>query len=245
MLNCLGSKIDGSDRVVVIEETAELQLERVVADTVALQARQANIEGKGEINLGHLVKNSLRMRPNWIVVGEVRGAEALMMLLALTSGHAGMATVHADNPKAALTRLKTLAGMANESPQEHVLTDLIVGAIQLVVHLQHDLTNGRRVVSSILEVSGKENEQLLANEIFSLRRGSPASLTGETNPFSNLKEFPGPDPVAAPTPAIRPYLAWTGTMPRCYWKLAEVGLDWERQIVMVEAAERNHYSGGK
>ncbi len=214
MLNCLGSKIDSGERVVVIEETAELQIERVVSDTVAMQARPANIEGKGEISLGDLVRNSLRMRPSWIVVGEVRGAEALMMLLALTSGHAGMATVHADNPKAALTRLKTLAGMARESPQEQVLTDLIVGAIQIVICLKHDPSTGRRLVSSIWEVSGQENGQPLGNEIFALRQLNQAVREGS-----------------------QPYLYWTGTMPRCFWQLEEVGLDWERQITASQEQE--------
>ena len=158
------------------------------------------------------------------------------MLLALTSGHAGMATVHAENPNAALTRLKTLAGMASESPPEHVLTDLIVGAIQLVVHLQHDLTSGRRVVSSIVEVTGKENEQPLANEIFTLKKVPLPALSVEDSP--SIKEFTTRNPSSGPAQS---YLAWTGTMPRCYWKLAEVGLDWERQIVRVEEEERKSF----
>lgn len=202
MLNCLGSKIDRQERVVVIEEIAELQIERVVTDTVALQTRPANIEGQGEIALWSLIKNSLRMRPTWIVVGEVRGTEALEMLLAITSGHAGMCTLHADDPFAALDRLATLAGMSRESPDEGRLTSLIARAIKIVVHLRHDLITGQRVVSSILEVTGREEGKVLGNEIFHLKEAE----TGQ------------------------PKLVWTGTMPRCLPQLEAVGLDWEKQI---------------
>lgn len=207
MLNCLGSKIDRHERVVVIEEIAELQIDRVVTDTVALQTRPANIEGQGEIALWTLIKNSLRMRPTWLVIGEVRGTEALEMLLAITSGHAGMCTLHADDPYSALDRLATLAGMSKESPDEQRLTALIGKAIKIVVHLKHDLTTGRRLVSSIMEVTGREEGKVLGNEIFSLREDA-----------DNL-----------------PQLTWTGTMPRCLAQLEAVGLNWERQIAAEEA----------
>jgi pilus assembly protein CpaF len=210
MLNCLGSKIGRQERVVVIEEIAELQIERVVTDTVALQTRPANIEGQGEIGLWALIKNSLRMRPTWIVVGEVRGTEALQMLLAITSGHAGLCTLHADDPYSALDRLATLAGMSRESPDEQRLTALIGKAIKIVVHLRHDLTSGRRLVSSILEVTGREEGKVLGNEIFTLKERSD----GLTR------------------------LVWTGTMPRCLSQLEAVGLNWEQQIAAQEASNK-------
>lgn len=210
MLNCLGSKIGRQERVVVIEEIAELQIERVVTDTVALQTRPANIEGQGEIALWALIKNSLRMRPTWIVVGEVRGTEALQMLLAITSGHAGLCTLHADDPYSALDRLATLAGMSRESPDEQRLTALIGKAIKIVVHLRHDLTSGRRLVSSILEVTGREEGKVLGNEIFTLKESS----NGLTR------------------------LVWTGTMPRCLSQLEAVGLNWEQQIAAQEGSNK-------
>lgn len=202
MLNCLGSKIDRQERVVVIEEIAELQIERVVSDTVALQTRPANIEGQGEIALWALIKNSLRMRPTWLIVGEVRGTEALEMLLAITSGHAGMCTLHADDPYSALDRLATLAGMSKESPDEGRLTSLIAKAIKIIVHLRHDLTTGKRLVSSVLEVTGREEGKVLGNEIFYLKENENGL----------------------------PQLTWTGTMPRCLAQLEAVGLNWENQV---------------
>jgi pilus assembly protein CpaF len=201
-LNALGSKVSRTDRVVVIEEVAELQIERVVEDTVCLQSRPANIEGQGEINLWSLVKNSLRMRPVWIVVGEVRGTEALEMLLAITSGHSGMCTLHADSPYAALDRLVTLAGMSKESPDEERLNSLIAGGIRIVVHLKNDFSTGERKVTSIMEVTGRDGSKVLGNEIFKLTEDGEG---GEK-------------------------LAWTGTLPRCIHELEVVGLDWEKHI---------------
>lgn len=209
MLNCLGSKIERQERVVVIEEIAELQIERVVTDTVALQTRPANIEGQGEIALWSLIKNSLRMRPTWIVVGEVRGTEALEMLLAITSGHAGMCTLHADDPYSALDRLATLAGMSKESPDEQRLTSLIAKAMKIVVHLRYDLMTGKRVVSSIMEVTGREEGKVLGNELFHLKERENGL----------------------------PQLVWTGTMPRCLPQLEAVGLNWEAQVVTEELAD--------
>ena len=116
MLNCLGAKINRSERAVIIEETAELQIHKVVEDAVTLQTRPANIEGQGEVTLWQLVKSSLRMRPNWLILGEIRGAEALETLLAISSGHAGLCTLHASDPYLALERLAFLAAMSKDSP---------------------------------------------------------------------------------------------------------------------------------
>src|SRR5439155_12714849 len=114
LLNALGASIASLDeRVVTVEEVAELQLERQLPDCVGLQARAGNVEGTGELRIRDLVRNALRMRPTRIVVGEVRGAEALDMLLAMNSGHEGsLATIHGSSPRDALDRLTTLAMMA-------------------------------------------------------------------------------------------------------------------------------------
>ena len=171
-LNALGSSVSGlTERVVTIEETAELQLEPVLPDCVALQARQPNAEGAGGVSIRALVKNALRMRPTRIVVGEVRGAEALDMLTAMNSGHDGsMCTIHANGPREALTKLRTYALMAEEAIPAQAVTEMIAEAIQLVVHLRMD-PSGRRLVSSIYEVTGLEGDQVAGSELFALGAG--------------------------------------------------------------------------
>lgn len=166
-LNALGSSVAGlEERVVTIEETAELQLEPVLPDCVALQARQPNAEGAGGVSIRELVKNALRMRPTRIVVGEVRGAEALDMLTAMNSGHDGsMCTIHANGAREALTKLRTYALMADEGIPAQAVTEMIAEAIQLVVHLRMD-PSGRRRISSIYEVTGIEGDQVSGSEIF-------------------------------------------------------------------------------
>src|SRR5207244_7955162 len=118
LLNALGASIVGLDeRVVTVEEIPELQLDRRLPDCVALQSRGKNVEGAGEISIRDLVRNALRMRPTRIVVGEVRGAEALDMLMAMNTGHDGsLTTIHGNSPRDALDRLATLAMMAGERP---------------------------------------------------------------------------------------------------------------------------------
>ncbi len=172
-LNALGSCVAGLDeRVVTIEETAELQLEAVLPDCVALEARFPNVDGAGAIAIRSLVKNALRMRPTRIVVGEVRGAEALDMLTAMNSGHEGsMCTIHANGPREALTKLRTYALMADEALPAQAVTEMIAEAIQLVVHLRMDATTRRRQVSSIYEVTGLEGDAIAGSEIFALEDG--------------------------------------------------------------------------
>ena len=177
-LNALGASISGLDeRVVTIEETAELQLEPVLPDCVALQARPASVEGAGGVSIRSLVKNALRMRPTRIVVGEVRGAEALDMLTAMNSGHEGsMCTIHANGPREALSKLRTYALMAEEALPAQAITEMIAEAIQLVVHLRMD-TSGRRLVSSIYEVTGLEGDAVAGSELFA-REGGRLRWTG-------------------------------------------------------------------
>ncbi len=171
-LNALGTSVSGlSERVVTIEETAELQLGPVLPDCVALQARPANAEGAGGIPIRALVKNALRMRPTRIVVGEVRGAEALDMLTAMNSGHQGsMCTIHANGPREALTKLRTYALMAEEALPSRAVTEMIAEAIELVVHLRME-PSGRRLVSSIYEVTGLEGDAVSGSELFCLEEG--------------------------------------------------------------------------
>src|SRR5690606_31666766 len=136
-LNALGACVAGlEERVVTIEETAELQLEGVLPDCVALQGRPPNVEGTGAVSIRSLVKNALRMRPTRIVVGEVRGAEALDMLTAMNSGHDGsMCTIHANGPRQALGKLRTYALMAEEALPAVAVTEMVAEAVDLVVHL--------------------------------------------------------------------------------------------------------------
>ena len=171
-LNALGAAISGLDeRVVTIEETAELQLESVLPDCVALQARVANVDGAGGVAIRSLVKNALRMRPTRIVVGEVRGAEALDMLTAMNSGHEGsMCTIHANGPREAVTKLRTYALMAEEALPAQAVIEMIAEAIQLVVHLRMD-ASGRRLISSIHEVTGLEGDTVASSELYALEGG--------------------------------------------------------------------------
>lgn len=170
MLNALGASINSLDeRVVTVEEVAELQLERQLPDCVALQARAGNIEGAGEIRIRDLVRNALRMRPTRIIVGEVRGGEALDMLLAMNTGHDGsLTTIHGNSPRDALDRLGTLAMMAEERLAGEALTKMVSRSVELVVQLRFEPQTGRRRVSSIFEVTGMEGDVLLGQELWTL-----------------------------------------------------------------------------
>src|SRR5207249_11973073 len=156
--NCLGAAIASPDeRCVVIEECPELQLDRKLPDCASLQARPPNLEGVGEIRIRDLVRNALRMRPSRIIVGEVRGAEALDMLLAMNTGHEGsLTTIHGNTPRDALDRLATLAMMAEERLSGEALAKMVGRTIELVVQLRFETKTGRRRVASIFEVTGLE-----------------------------------------------------------------------------------------
>jgi pilus assembly protein CpaF len=149
-LNALSAFIPAWERVVTIEDTAELRLQQ--PHVVRLEARPANVEGRGEVSVRRLVRNALRMRPDRIVVGEVRGGEALDMLAAMSSGHDGsLSTVHAGSPEEALRRIETLALMGGVDLPHAAIRDQVAGAIDLVVH-QARLHDGRRRVVSVAEV---------------------------------------------------------------------------------------------
>jgi pilus assembly protein CpaF len=189
-LNALSGAIPGEERIVTIEDAAELRLRQ--RHVVRLEARPANLEGRGEVTIRQLVRNALRMRPDRIVVGEVRGAEALDMLQALNTGHDGsLTTVHANSPEDALRRIETLALMAGLGLPHAAVSSQTAGALDVVVH-QARLPDGSRAVESVTEVvrgsDGPEARELyrrgtrlrapvdgpLAERIAMLRREGPA-----------------------------------------------------------------------
>jgi len=168
MLNVLSGYISHSERIVTIEDAAELQLQQ--PHVVRLETRPANIEGKGEVSQRALVKNALRMRPDRIILGEVRGGEALDMLQAMNTGHEGsMATIHANTPRDALTRLENMVSMAAASLPTKAVRQQISSAVGVVVQIGR-LTDGKRKVLSILEITGMEGDIITTQEIFTFKQ---------------------------------------------------------------------------
>ncbi|MCW8829945.1 MAG: CpaF family protein, partial [Gammaproteobacteria bacterium] len=168
MMNAMSGYISDKERIVSIEDAAELQLQQ--PHVVRLEVRPANIEGKGEIVQRDLVKNALRMRPDRIIVGEVRGAEALDMLQAMNTGHDGsLTTIHANTPRDALTRLEHMVGMSGVPIPSLVVRQQIAAALDLVVDIER-LPDGRRVVTSIQEITGMEENVVTVQEIFQFKR---------------------------------------------------------------------------
>ncbi len=164
LLNVLSSAIPATERIVTIEDAAELQLQQ--PHVVRLETRPANIEGKGEVNQRALVRNSLRMRPDRIIVGEVRGVEVVDMLQAMNTGHEGsMVTVHANTPRDALTRLENMAGMGGMSIPSKVMRQQISSAIMAIIQVAR-LTDGKRKIVSLQEVVGMEGDIVTMQEIY-------------------------------------------------------------------------------
>ncbi|SFU20372.1 CpaF family protein [Paraburkholderia aspalathi] len=168
LLNLLSGFIPEDERVVTIEDAAELQMRQ--QHVLRLETRPPNIEGKGEISQRSLVRNALRMRPDRIVLGEVRGAEALDMLHAMNTGHEGsMATLHANTPRDALTRLENMVSMAGLTMPIKAVRQQIASAITVVVQASR-LTDGRRKLMSIQEITGMEGDIINMQEIFTFKR---------------------------------------------------------------------------
>ncbi|MGF9650246.1 CpaF family protein [Pseudarthrobacter oxydans] len=164
MLNVLSSFIPATDRIVTIEDAVELQLQQ--DHVVRLESRPANIEGKGEVSIRDLVRNSLRMRPDRIVVGEVRGGESLDMLQAMNTGHDGsISTVHANSPRDAVARLETLVLMAGMDLPLRAIREQIASAVNLIVHISR-LRDGSRRVTHITEVQGMEGDIVTLQDAF-------------------------------------------------------------------------------
>src|SRR6266478_3931887 len=163
-LNVLSGYISDKERIVTIEDSAELQMKQ--RHVVRLECRPANVEGKGAVMQRQLLINCLRMRPNRIVVGEVRGEEALDMLQAMNTGHDGsLTTVHANTPRDALSRIETMIAMGATNLPERAMRQQIASAIQLVVQ-QTRLSDGSRKITSISEITGMEGDVVTMQEIF-------------------------------------------------------------------------------
>ena len=170
LLNVVSSFIPASERIVTIEDAVELRLDQ--EHVVRLEARPANTEGRGEVSIRDLVRNSLRMRPDRIIVGEVRSGEALDMLQAMNTGHEGsLSTLHANSPRDALSRLETMVLMAGIDLPMRAIREQIGSAVDLIIQISR-LRDGTRKVSQISEVEGLEGDVITLGDLFTLRHGA-------------------------------------------------------------------------
>jgi pilus assembly protein CpaF len=200
LLNILSGAIPHSERIVTIEDAAELQLQQ--PHVVRLETRPPNIEGRGEVAQRALVRNALRMRPDRIILGETRGAEALDMLQAMNTGHEGsMTTVHANTPRDALARLESMIAMAGVDLPAKAARAQIASAIGVIVQANR-LSDGTRKLTSIQEVTGMEGDTVTLQEIFSFKQ------TG-----------------VGPNGAVQGFFSATGVRPRCWDRLSARGID--------------------
>jgi pilus assembly protein CpaF len=168
LLNAISNFIPNNERIITLEDSAELQLQ--LPHVLRLETRPANIEGKGEVTLRDLVRNALRMRPDRIVIGEVRSGEAFDMLQAMNTGHEGsLTTVHANNPRDALSRIENMVSMAGLDMPANAIRKQIASAIHLIIQLSR-LEDGSRRVISIQEIEGMEGEVITSSEIFKYTR---------------------------------------------------------------------------
>lgn len=176
LLNCLASTIPARERIVTCEEVFELRIAR--PDVVSMQCRQSNLEGEGAVTLRDLVRESLRMRPDRIIVGEVRGAETLDMLLALNSGAAGMTSVHANSAREALRKLTTLPLLAGENLDRRFVASTVAACVDLVVFCRR--SDGARAITEILAVASQvgDGEELTTGTVFE-GEGRDLRWTGE------------------------------------------------------------------
>ncbi len=211
-LNVLSSFIPDGERILTIEDAAELQLQQ--PHVISLEARPANAEGAGEVKIRDLVRNALRMRPDRIIVGEVRGGEALDMLQAMNTGHEGsMTTVHSNSPRDALSRLETMVLMAGYDLPVRAIREQICSALNLIMHLDR-MPDGRRIVTALTELQGMEGDTILLQDIFKYRtQPGDGRLDGE--------------------------LCATGLRPKFLDKLAEVGVEVPAKAFRPPAAAQN------
>jgi pilus assembly protein CpaF len=199
MLNALSAFISEKERLITIEDAAELQLQQ--PHVARMETRPPNVEGKGEIRQRELVKNALRMRPERIILGECRGEEAFDMLQAMNTGHEGsMATIHANNPREAISRLEQLIGMAGMPMTIPSIRGQIASAIRMIVQLQR-MSDGKRRVTSVAELTGLEGDIVQMQEIFKYVR------TG-----------------TAPDGTVLGHFQATGVRPRFLGELANMGI---------------------
>ena len=177
LLNVLSSYIPDTERIVTIEDAVELQLHQ--RHVVRLESRPPNMEGRGEVTVRDLVRNSLRMRPDRIIVGEVRGAEALDMLQAMNTGHEGsISTIHCNSPRDAISRLETMVMMSGLELPSRAIREQVASALDLIVHLDR-LRDGRRVVTKVTEVGGMEGDVLTTSDIYAFDHRT-VGVDGET-----------------------------------------------------------------
>ena len=190
MLNVLSSFIPHNERIVTIEDSAELQLQQ--PHVVRLETRPSNIEGRGEVSQRELVRNSLRMRPDRIVIGEVRGAEALDMLTAMNTGHDGsLTTIHANTARDALGRIENMVSMTGATFPIKAMRQQIASAIGVVIQLERQEDGKRRLVS-VQEINGMEGEIITMTEIFSFVRqgiGENGEVLGDFRPSGMIPAF--------------------------------------------------------
>jgi len=212
-LNVISSFIPDDERILTIEDAAELKLQQ--PHVIRLESRPPNIEGKGQITIRDLVRNSLRMRPDRIVVGEVRGAEALDMLQAMNTGHDGsVSTIHCNSPRDALSRLETITMMAGMELSNRAIREQIASAIQLIVYQQR-LKDGTRRFTHVTEVAGMEGEVITLQDIFLF--DFSAGIDDEGRFRGRLKS--------------------TGLRPKFLDKLAERGVYVEPELFALESRE--------
>ncbi len=190
MLNCLSAFIPHDERLVTIEDSAELLLQQ--PHVVRLETRPPNIEGRGEVTQRSLLRNSLRMRPDRIIVGEVRGDEAIDMLQAMNTGHdGGMTTIHANAPRDALSRLETMIAMANLRISDKAMRQQISSAINLIIQVSR-MGDGARKVVSVSEIIGMEGEIITMQEIYKFVRtgvGPKGEVLGQFRPTGIRPRF--------------------------------------------------------
>jgi pilus assembly protein CpaF len=209
-LNVVSSFIPDDERILTIEDAAELKLQQ--PHVVRLESRPPNIEGKGQVTIRDLVRNSLRMRPDRIVVGEVRGAEALDMLQAMNTGHDGsISTIHCNSPRDALSRLETITMMAGMELSNKAIREQIASALQLIVYQQR-LKDGTRRFTHVTEVAGMEGEVITLQDIFLFDFSSGVDEEGR----------------------FRGRLKSTGLRPKFLDKLAERGVYVEPELFALE-----------
>ncbi len=184
LLNVLSNFIKENERIITIEDTLELNLS--LPHVIRLESRPPNIEGKGEISIRNLVKNSLRMRPDRIIIGEIRGLEAIDVLQAMNTGHSGsMSTLHANSPQDLVSRLETLLLMAGLNLNPDTAKRIQASSLDLVIHLEK-LENGQKVISKISEIVSGDGKNLQVRDLYKFYRGKFTHTGYEPNFFNKL-----------------------------------------------------------
>ena len=212
MMNAVSRLIDPGERIVTIEDAAELQLQQ--PHVVRMETRPASLEGRGEVTQRDLVRNALRMRPDRVIIGEVRGGEAFDMLQAMNTGHDGsMSTIHANNTRDAIARIENMVQMGNVGLPSKSIRQQIVAAVDIIIQLERQRDGGRRV-TQITEVCGMEGEVVTLNDIFQLE------FTGEGSDGRLIGRY-----------------KVSGARPACQERLAYFGLDraWKAALEGIEA----------